>query len=152
MKEMQTYNINAPSSNRQTNNDKIHFTNQNFGLGNQYHSKNYKWYFILLIICIVIIVALALFLIIYLKKNNKKEEEKIYETLDEDSNYIIATYQIKEGQDLKVFNPSSVGFNEDDYSLHEIEEGSNTLRILKEIDKNKGQVVSKKNGLMKIRI
>ena len=152
MKEMQTYNINDPSSNRSTNNDKIHFTNQNFGFGNQYHSKNYKWYFILLIICIVIIVALALFLIIYLKNKNKKEEEKIYETLDEDTNYIIATYQIKEGQDLKVFNPSSVGLNEDDYSLHEIEEGSNTLRILKEIDKNKGQVVSKKNGLMKIRI
>ena len=154
MKEMENYNINVPSSNRPTNNgnDKIHFTNQNFGFANQYHSKNYKWYFILLIICIVIVVAFAIFLIIYLKNKNKKEEENTYETLDEDSNYIIATYQIKEGQDLKVFNPSSVGLNEDDYSIHEIEEGSNTLRILKEIEKNKGQVESKKNGLMKIKI
>ena len=146
MSDIKNYDISSSFSNRLANNEK---NNSKIQVANP---KKSKLNFILLIIGIVIIMAFAIFLIIYLKSKNNKTEENKNETLEEDRNYIIATYQVKEGQEVKAFNPSSVGLSEDDYSIYEIEESSNTLRLLKEIQKKNEQVVSKKDGLMKLKI
>lgn len=151
MEEIQT-SKDLSSGNLSNNERKNNIVSKkNFSLRNQIHSKKN----ISLITFIIIVIAAVIFLVVYLpkkRKNNKigTSEEDINYIIDR--NYIIAAYQVKEGQDVKAFNPSSVGLNEDDYSFYEMEENLNTLRILKEIDKNKGHFVSQKNGLMKIKI
>jgi len=151
MEEIQTSK--EPSSGNLSNSERKDniVSKKNFSLRNQIHSKKN----ISLITFIIIVIAAVIFLVVYLPK--KRKNNKIG-TLEEDinyindRNYIIAAYQVKEGQDVKAFNPSSVGLNEDDYSFYEMEVNLNTLRILKEIDKNKGHFVSQKSGLMKIKI
>jgi len=151
MEEIQT-SKDLSSGNLSNNERKNNIVSKkNFSLRNQIHSKKN----ISLITFIIIVIAAVIFLVVYLPKKRKNNiigtsEEDINYIIDR--NYIIAAYQVKEGQDVKAFNPSSVGLNEDDYSFYEMEENLNTLRILKEIDKNKGHFVSQKNGLMKIKI
>ena len=157
--KIQTYNIKnnqSNSSKREINNDrsnaKIGLEDNNRGMGSQPAPKKSKLKFIFIIIGIILVIAIAAILSVYFIKKNEKKEEETVENLDEDKNYITATYKVKEGQEIKAFNPSSIGLNEDDYSIYEIEEGSNTLRRLKEKDKKKGHVDSEKNGLMKVKI
>lgn len=151
--KIQAYNIKnnqSTSSKGEVNNDRsnvnIGLEDNNFGMKSQKNPNNKskcKLKFIYIIIGIIIIASAGGLTYYFITKNTKKEEE-MAENTDEDQNYITATYQVKEGQDIKAFNPLSIGLSEDDYSIYEIEEGSNNLRRLKENGKKKVMWIHKK--------
>ena len=148
-------NEQSNSSKRKINNKRINekrgFEDINNDSRSKPDHKKSKLILITLIISIIIVIALVVICIYFIKKNPEKKEKTV-ENIDEEQNYITATYQVKEGQEIKAFNPSSVGLGEDDYSIYEIEEISNTLRRLKEKNKKNGHVFSEKTGLMKLKI
>ena len=148
-------NEQSNSSKRKINNKKINekrgFEDINIDSRSKPDHKKSKLILITLIISIIIVIALVVICIYFIKKNPEKKEKSV-ENIDEEQNYITATYHVKEGQEIKAFNPSSVGLGEDDYSIYEIEEISNTLRRLKEKNKKNGHVFSEKTGLMKLKI
>lgn len=80
---------------------------------------------------------------------NIKDKDIIINDINEYS--FTATYKTKNGESLKIFNPSRLGLKEGDYFIYESSEDSN-LRRLDELEIDDGILNSTKNGITTIKV
>ena len=81
------------------------------------------------ILAIILVLVLCLTLIKKEKKKEVIEEETLYKENKE--KYILGTYNAQKGIPLKLFNPSSLGLNNQGYSIEDI--SINNTRRLKQV-------------------
>ena len=129
-------------------------------------NKSIKIILIILLIFNIIFLFLISFLLIYflkIKKNNgittndndsNNNFTKNDEILEENKNSIEATYKIKEGQSLFLFNPNELNLKEGEYSIDGeiLSQNKNNLRHLREIVVEKGKYTPKESGYLSIEI
>lgn len=112
-------------------------------------------YLIIIPIVILIIIIICLILYLILSKNKKKpspkENDNIKVNNDNHYYYFKATYQSKKGEQIKLFNPSSLGLNESEYYVFE-SSGNSTLRRLRYIESTNGAIIGDEDGFIKIQI
>ena len=70
---------------------------------------------------------------------------------DKNDYSFTATYKTKNGESLKIFNPSRLGLKEGDYFIYESSEDSN-LRRIEELEIDDGILNSTKNGITTIKV
>ena len=105
---------------------------------------------ILLIAGIVIAIIIVLCVLLVKKKEKEKEEETNIENTENTDTHIIALYNSKKGVPLKVFNPSRMGLNEQNYTIEDMH--SNNARRLKQIKANNGFIIPETTGTIQIKI
>ena len=87
-------------------------------------------------------------------QSNKNLTEVDDEALEGKKNFIEATYKIKEGQSLFLFNPNEINLKEGDYSINGkiISENKKILRHLREIEVENGNYSPTESGYLSINI
>ena len=93
------------------------------------------------IILIILIIVLCVTLI-----KKKKDEPKI----NEEYNYITATYNSQKGIPLKLFNPSRLGLTDHNYTIEQID--TRTTRRLEELNVTDGVIIPEITGTIQIKI
>ena len=150
--------------------------NLNLNIENNYKRPNkaIKVIFIILVIFNVIFIFLIGFLLFYFLKIKERKNEKnmindgnatdsinsndIFKGNDENSenkkNLIEATYKIKEGQSIFLFNPSELNLKGGDYSIDGeiLSENKKNLRNLREIAVENGKYSPTESGYLSIKI
>lgn len=103
-----------------------------------------------LICALIISLGVILYLILRKKpKETNKDEESQGEELQEYS--FTALYKVKDGKNLKVFNPSRLGLQKGEYFIYEKSKNS-SLRRMDEIDEESGVLNFTKDGYVTIKV
>ena len=100
------------------------------------------------ILAIILVLVLCLTLIKKEKKKEVIEEETLYKENKE--KYIVGTYNSQKGIPLKLFNPSSLGLNNQGYSIEDI--STNNTRRLKQVAVYDGVLIPEETGKIQIKI
>ena len=120
------------------------------------NSKNIK--ILAIMIAIFVIIIIIVLCITLINRNKKKDEEKddlsykaiqIQET--EEIIYILATYNSQRSIPLRLFNPSRIGIDEQNYTIDEIGP-SNTTRRLREVAITDGVIIPEETKTIQIKI
>ena len=111
--------------------------------------QKYKIFNIILIIFnIIFIIGICLIVFFFIKKfnDNKKSLEEISH-----NNVISATYSVKSGKKVQLFNPAKINLKDDDYVIETLEKNNN-LRHLENLNVEKGSYIPNESGYLSIRI
>ena len=110
------------------------------------------------ILGMIFVVLVIILIIVLCKVNVKKEkkgekEEKEEEILNKENKdkYIIGTYNAQKDIPLKLFNPSRLGLNDQNYNIDDISKKSN-IRRLKQADIFDGVIIPEETGKIQIKI
>ena len=100
---------------------------------------------IALLAVIISFIVIGIITLIYILIILDKKTEKISK-----GNYIISTYNSKEGIPLKLFNPSRIGLNDQNITIEEI--SANNKRTLQQINITDGVIIPETTGTIQIKI
>jgi len=96
------------------------------------------------IILIATIIVLAIIIIIVLITCLKKKKDPIIEPISTnpitpsliENSFEVTIFDAEQGKEIKLFNPSNIGLNDDDYIITKLYENQDNTRILEENYKN----------------
>ena len=112
------------------------------------------------LIIIFVILLILLFIILYfiIKNKNDKKNNDIKDTENKtiiEQNYIDASYSVKQGKQIYIFNPGKINLNDEDYYIEQInkqEVDKNNLRSLKILDIKNGVFIPDFSGILSVKI
>ena len=115
------------------------------------NAKNIKILVIMISIFVIIAIVALCIILIKIKKKNEEEKYVISYKEPEENKYILTIYNSQKGIPLRLFNPSRIGLDEQNYTIDEIGP-SNTTRRLREVAITDGVIVPEETKTIQIKI